>query len=86
MSILVALDYLTLRERRNGKWGIRVDSETLDHTFLEPRDAWNSVKGTTTEEAYTKYVDKLEEVGYFQLYIPHKILSRDLPFSDPQRS
>ncbi|KAJ6532038.1 Acbp from Moniliophthora Perniciosa [Mycena capillaripes] len=34
----------------------------LDFTGKAKWDAWNGVKGTSTEDAYKKYVDKLLEV------------------------
>ncbi|KAF9007577.1 acyl CoA binding protein-domain-containing protein [Cyathus striatus] len=34
----------------------------LDFTGKAKWDAWTSVKGTSTEEAYTKYVEKLLEI------------------------
>lgn len=49
--------------------------QVLDHDALKliiecflPRSAWESVKGTSKEEAWAKYVEKLREVNVFVQY------------------
>jgi acyl-CoA-binding protein len=44
------------------------------------RDAWTEVKGTSKEDAYAKYVEKLLEVIYAQSFACKILISRA---SDP---
>lgn len=61
MSTSPALECLTSQARRNGEQP-RFDEWPRWLTFLS-RDAWDSVKGLSKEDAMAQYVEKLIEAS-----------------------
>lgn len=73
MSTLPDRAYWTLRARQNGKAERVLGIFSLfvsDRNFSAFRDAWDSVKGTSKEDAYKKYVEKFLEVMLCPLMTP----------------